>query len=222
MQAPVVKDVLLGYLDHNFIFIVCIDVYDYLLDSFILQQNIQVAIYSCKLSITQENNTTIERYKLLVVAAFCIFAQFYWVQTFISILIIKILLETYFQLNMLCNDHFELKKFILPFITLNIWIMKSLIHFHVSLKSMTPSLQKKLIPNNIPCNNIETFCIECDNDTLAESFMHHPNFPYVTISPLQFFWHTGQFQGIKFLQQQLLFQTHNMITLYLGKMKNFS
>ena len=61
MKALMVKDVLLCYPDHNIPFHICTDASDYELGSVILQQNVPVALYSRKLSISQQNCTTIEK-----------------------------------------------------------------------------------------------------------------------------------------------------------------
>ena len=53
MKALMVEDVLLRYPDHNLPFHICTDSYDYQLGSVILQQDIPVAFYSRKLSISQ-------------------------------------------------------------------------------------------------------------------------------------------------------------------------
>jgi RNase H-like domain found in reverse transcriptase len=67
MKVLMVEDVLLCYSYHNLPFHKCTDAPDYQLGSVILQQDIPVAFYSRKLSISQQNYTTIEKELLSVV-----------------------------------------------------------------------------------------------------------------------------------------------------------
>jgi RNase H-like domain found in reverse transcriptase len=73
MKAMMIEVVLLCYPDHNLPFHICTDASDYQLGSVMLQQNVPVAFYSRKLSITQQNYTTIEKGLLSVVETFCTF-----------------------------------------------------------------------------------------------------------------------------------------------------
>ena len=67
MKALMVEDVLLCYPDHGLSFHIFTDASDYQLGSVILQQDIPVAFYSRKLSLSQQNFTTIEKELLSVV-----------------------------------------------------------------------------------------------------------------------------------------------------------
>ena len=61
MKALMVEDVLLRYPDHILSFHIYTDAFNYQLGSVILQQDIPVAYYSCKLSVPQQNSITIKK-----------------------------------------------------------------------------------------------------------------------------------------------------------------
>ena len=61
--------------DYYIAFHICPDASDYQLGSVILQQNVPIAFYSCKLSITQQNYTTTEKEFLSVVETFRTFCS---------------------------------------------------------------------------------------------------------------------------------------------------
>ena len=61
MKTLMVEGVLLQYPDHNLPYQINIVAFDYQLCSAILQQEIHVSYYTCKLSLAQENYTTSEK-----------------------------------------------------------------------------------------------------------------------------------------------------------------
>ena len=68
MRLPMAADALAAYPDHNKRFNIYTDASDFQLGICIIQEGRLVAYFSCKLTKSQQNNTTIEKEMLSIIA----------------------------------------------------------------------------------------------------------------------------------------------------------
>ena len=187
MKALMVQDALLCYPDYNLPFHICTDASDYQLGSVVLEQNVPVAFYSCKLSMTQQNYTTIEKELLSVVDNFCTFRSMLFGADIHIYTNHKHL--TYNTLTTQCVLQWCL--FIEQFHP-TFHFIKGLDKVITDALSRLPQFddpitEMELISPDITYDyNTENFSIELDNDTLMESLLHHPNLPDEIIFPLEY------------------------------------
>ena len=185
MKALLVEDVLLRYPDHNLPFHICTDASDYQLGSDILQQDIPVAFYSRKHSISQQNYTTIEKELLSVVET---------LRNFRSMLLgadIHIYTDhrnlTYNTLSTQCvlRSRLFIEEFHPTFHYIkgvdNV-VADALSHLPIDALSEVEMIQHDVDPDY----NAEVFSIELDNDPLLEFFLHHPHLPDEIVFPLDY------------------------------------
>ena len=202
MKALMVEDVLLRYPDHNLPLNIYTDASDYQLGSVILQQNIPVAYYSRKLSIAQQNYTTIEKELLSVVET---------LRNFQSMLLgADIHIYT---------DHRNL--------TYNTLTTQRVLRWRLFIEEYYPTFHYIKGEDNVvadamsrlpikaleevdgiqhdvdPEYNAEVFSIELDSESLLECFLHHPHLPDRIVFPLDYpLLCSQQLQDRTLLQQQ--------------------
>ena len=202
MKALMVEDVLLRYPDHNLPFHIYPDASDYQLGAVILQQNVPVAFYSCKLSKTQQNYTTIEKELLSIVETF---------PTFCSMLLgaeIHVYTDhknlTYNTLSTQCVLQWRI--FIEDFHP-TFYYIKGVDNVIANALSRLPQIDDSIttmesISSKVSCDTTENFSIEFDNNTLLESLINYPNLPDEIIFPLEYsLIHSWQLQDVQLLQQ---------------------
>ena len=182
MKALMVEDVLLCNPDHNLPFHICIDASDYQLGAVILQQNVPVAFYSCKLSSTQQNYTTIEKELLSVVENFRTFhSMFLWAESHVYTDDKNLTYNTFstqrvLQWCLFIEDFHPTFHYIKGVDNVIANALLGLPQINDSITTM------ELKPPNVLYNTTETFSIEFENDILLESLIHYPNLPDEIVS----------------------------------------
>jgi hypothetical protein len=202
MKALMVEDVLLRYPDHNLPFHINTDASDYQLGSVILQQDIPVAYYSRKLSIAQQNYTTIEKELLSVVET---------LRNFRSMLLGAVI--------HIHTDHRNL--------TFNTLSTQRVLRWRLYIEEFHPTFHyikgvdnvvadaisrlpmktveeaDRIQPDVDPDYNTEVFSIEPDNESLLECLLQHPHLPDEIVFLLDYsLLRSRQLQDIILQQQQ--------------------